>query len=228
LYRLGWGWQNIATSIKRWVQTGGDVYELNRAMVRTCLKLYEGKPGDDATVISMHARSAMNATILTGPPANRELDALAVSKLMSAEGMKVICGGTTAQMAARVLHKELKVDWVPPSKRQGSGDRKKGTPPIARLDGVDLVTEGILTLGQTVELLEKAQTVHDLPSDDDAPTRLARILLSADTIRWIAGTALNPNQVADLIRGESMRMGYLKDLVRQLESRNKEVLMERI
>jgi len=228
LYRLGWGWKNIATSVRRWVQTGGDVYELNRAMTRTCLKLYDGKPGDDATVVSMHVRRAVNATILTGPPANKDQDAVAVSKLMSAEGIKVICGGTTAQVAARVLGQELKVEWVPPSQRSGASQRKKGSPPIAHLEGVDLVTEGILTLGQAVELLEKAQNVHDLLSDEDAPTRLARILLSADKIRLIVGTALNPNQVADLIRGESMRMVYIKELVRQLELRNKEVKVERI
>jgi hypothetical protein len=228
LYRLGWGWKNIATSVRRWVETGGDAHQLGRALSRTCLKLYNAKPGDDATVVSMRVRPAVSATILTGPPGDKELDALAVSKLMGAEGVRVICGGTTAQMAARVLGEELKVEWVPPSKRNHGSSHKKGSPPMATLKGVDLVTEGILTLGQTVGLLESAQSIHDLPTDEDAATRLARILLSADEIHLIVGTAINPNQVADLIRGEPMRMLYVKELVRALETRTKQVTLERI
>jgi hypothetical protein len=228
LYRLGWGWQNIATSVRRWVQTGGDAHSLARALSRTCGKLYNGKVGDDATVVAMRVRPEVRATILTGPPAERANDDLAVAKLIEAKGIKIICGGTTAQLAARVLGEELKVEWAPPSKRQGSESRKKGTPPTAKLAGVDLVTEGILTLAQTVERLEKAKTVHDLAPDDDAATRLARILLSADSVHLIVGSAVNPNQVADVVRGEPMRMVYVKELIRVLEQRGKRVTIEKI
>lgn len=228
LYKLGWGWNNIATSIRRWVQTGGDAHGLTQALASTCLKLYGGKPGDDATVVGMRVRQAIKATVLTGPPSEKALDAPTVSRLMAADGQKVICGGTTAQVAARVLNKELQVEWLPPSKRRGRPTRKKGTPPTAKLEGVDLVTEGILTLGQTVELLAETDTVHDLPPEHDAATQLARILLTADQIHLLVGMAINPNQVADLVRGEPMRMLYIKELVRMLEGRHKEVVLEQI
>ncbi|MHB1293691.1 MAG: SpoIIE family protein phosphatase [Anaerolineae bacterium] len=228
LYRLGWGWQNIATSVRRWASTGCDAHTLTQALNSTCLKLYDGKPGDDATAIGMRVRQAVRATILTGPPADKADDPTAVTKLMNAEGLKVICGGTTAQMAARELKQQLRVEWVPPGQRSAPTSRKKGTPPIARLEGVDLVTEGILTLGQALELLEAHETTHDLPPENDAATRLARILLTADEIHFILGSALNPNQIADVVRGESMRMFYVKDLVRQLERRTKKVTVERI
>jgi len=149
-----------------------------------------------------------------------------VNRLMAAEGLKVICGGTTAQIAARVLGRRLEVEWLPPSKRQDRA--KKRTPPPARLEGVDLVTEGIITLGMAVELLERARTVRDLPHDDESATRLAHILLTADEVHLLVGTALNPNQVADLVRGEPMRMVYVKELVRLLQERNKQVTVERI
>ena len=228
LYRLGWGWKNIATSVRRWVETGGDAHQLTRALSKTALKLYNNRPGDDSTVVCMRVRPAVSATILTGPPANKDDDAAAVFKLMHSEGIKVICGGTTAQMAARILGQELEVEWVPPSRRHGDSSRKKGSPPTAKLKGVDLVTEGILTLGQAVTLLEQAETIHDLPSDDDAATRLARILLSADDINLLVGTAINPNQVADLIRGEPMRLIYVKQLVQELKRRTKQVTLEKI
>ena len=228
LYRLGWGWKNVATSIQRWVQTGGDSHELTRALSKTCFKLYDGKPGDDASAVCMRVRPSVAVTIWTGPPADRASDEEAVRRLMDSEGVKVICGGTTAQIASRVLGEELKVEWVPPSKRQGRSSRKLGTPPVARLAGVDLVTEGILTLGQAVERLEKFPTVYDLPPEDDAATRLARILLSADEIHLIIGMAINPNQIADLIRGEPMRMVYVKELIRELDRRQKKVTTERL
>lgn len=228
LYRLGWGWNNIAVSVKRWTSTGCDAYELTRTLAKTCLKLYNNQPGDDATAVGMRVREAVVATILTGPPADKAQDEAAVDKLMAAEGTKIICGGTTAQIAARVLGKELKVQWVPPSQRNREPARKKGTPPLAKLEGVDLVTEGILTLSQAIELLESSPTVHDLPRGQDAAIQLARILLSADEIHLIVGTAINPNQVADLIRGEPMRHVYIRELVREIERRQKDIIVEYI
>lgn len=229
LYRLGWGWQNIATSVRRWCSAGGDAYGLVKALQRTCLKLYSDRPGDDATAVAMHVRQAVHATVLTGPPANKEDDGVAVQRLMSAPGTKVICGGTTAQVAARILGKQLQVQWVPPGERPAhQPERRRGTPPTANLEGVDLVTEGIITLGQVLELLQSAETVHDLPKDSDAAAQLARILLSADAITFIVGTAINPHQIADVIRGETMRMMYVTELVRELERRNKQVSLERI
>lgn len=229
IYRLGWGWQNIALAVQRFVNTGVDAFKLTQALSRTCLKLYDGAPGDDATVIGMRVRPAVSVCILTGPPADRTLDALAVSRLVGAEGAKIICGGSTSQMAARVLGEELLVDWIPPKKRTGDSiGQKRGSPCTARLKGMDLVTEGILTLGQTVEILHRALSADDLPRDDDAATRLARHLLAADDIHLVIGSAINPSQVADIIRGESMRMVYIRELIQDLKGRNKQVTQERI
>jgi len=230
IYRLGWGWNNIAKAVQRFVQAGiVDTFKLTQALSKTCLKLYEDRPGDDATVIGMKVRPAISATVLTGPPANKDLDEFAVKRLMSSQGEKIICGGSTAQMAARVLREELVVDWVPPAKRKkGAPMQKKGSPPTALLNGVDLVTEGILTLGQAAEILRASRTIYDLPKDDDASIRLARSLLMADDIRFIVGSAINPNQVADIIRGEPMRMVYIRELVQVLSAHDKYVEVEKV
>ncbi len=228
MYRLGWGWKNIALAVQRFLKTGVDAHRMTRALSQTCLKLYDGRPGDDSTVISMRVRPSVSVCILTGPPAEKEKDALAVSRLMGAEGAKIICGGSTSQMVARILGEELQVDWTPPWKRTEDAPRKKGSPPTAFLKGMDLVTEGILTLGQAVDLMRQARTIDDLPRDDDAATRLARYLLAADDILLIVGSAINPNQVADIVRGESMRMVYIRELVQDLNNRGKQVLVERI
>jgi len=228
IYRLGWGWKNVATAVQRFVQTGVDTVKLTEALSKTCMKLYSDKPGDDATVISMKVRPAVSVCVLTGPPTNKDMDEFAVSRLMAAEGDKIICGGSTAQMAARVLNEKLDVEWVPPWKRTCEEPKKKGSPPTASLKGINLVTEGILTIGMALEIMRSAKTIHDLPKDNDAATRLARYFLVADDIHLIVGTAINPNQVADLIRGEPMRMVYIRELVADLNARNKIVTVERV
>jgi hypothetical protein len=227
LYRMGWGWKNVSISVQRWTSTRGDAYELVGALNRTCKKLSNGEPGDDSTAVAMRVRSRRKATILTGPPANADRDGEAVSRLMAAEGLKAICGGTTAQMAARVLGKELKVEW----RQRGANPRAElphRLPPVARLDGVDLVTEGVLTLSWATDCLQKVQTVHDLPAEQDSATRLARMLLEADEIHFIVGDAINPQQLADVVRGKPMRQIYLEELINQLTKRNKQVTVEHL
>jgi hypothetical protein len=230
IYRMGWGWDNIAYAVQRFLSRGVlDTFKLTQALSNTCLKIYEEKPGDDSTVIGMRVRPAKSINILTGPPADKKLDESAVSRLMSLEGEKIICGGSTAQMAARVLKEELVVNWVPPAKRKNDAPKhRKGSPPTALLKGLDLVTEGILTLGQAAELLRETKTIDDLPDDDDASTQLVRSLMMADEIHMIVGTAINPNQVADIIRGEPMRMIYIRELVQELSKREKFVEIEKI
>ena len=228
IYRLGWGWKNVATAVQRFVQTGVDTVKLTEALSKTCMKLYSDKPGDDATVICMKVRPAVSVSVLTGPPANKDMDEFAVARLMAAKGDKIICGGSTAQLAARVLNEPLEVEWVPPWKRTSEEPKKKGSPPTASLKGINLVTEGILTIGQALETMRGTKTIHDLPRDNDAATRLARYFLAADDIHLIVGTAINPNQVADLIRGEPMRMVYIRELMADLKARNKIVTVERI
>lgn len=226
LYRLGWGWKNLAIAVKRWAATGGEAHSLVDALSRTCLKLYDGKPGDDSTAVAMYVRPAIYATILTGPPRETADDRAVVERLMRSPGLKIICGGTTAQMAARELGEELEVEWIPPSKRAPGQRSRKGAPPTAKLNGVDLVTEGILTLSQTVEWLEQVEHVRELPAEQDAATRLARMLLGADFIHIIVGTAINQNQIADIVRGEPLRLVYVKELVRVLERHGKSVSVE--
>ncbi len=226
LYAMGWGWRNIATAVERWAATRGDSFEITQALRHTCLKLSNNKPGDDATAVGMWVREQRTATILTGPPADSRLDAQAVAKLMAEPGARAICGGTTAQMAGRVLGKPLRVAWQPkPAPRGGTAAK---LPPVAELEGVTLVTEGILTLSAAADLLKHAATVHDLPRGEDGGARLARLLLNADSIHFVVGDAINPQQLADVVRGKPMRQLYLEEIVAHLLDRNKQVTVEHL
>lgn len=226
LYRFGWGWKNIATAVRRWAETRGDAYQLARDLQNTCLKLYKGMPGDDSTVVGMCVRRARALTVFTGPPSRPELDEQAVRAFVAAPGGKVICGGTTAQVVARVLGRTLQVEWRPPGQREAV--KRRRLPPPAKLEGIDLVTEGILTLSSTTDLLAQAETIHDLPPGQETDKLLARMLLDADDIHFVVGDALNPNQLADVVRGKPMRQIYLEELIEELEKRNKQVSVEHV
>jgi len=225
LYKLGWGWKNVAIAVQRWAATGGDAHQLTSALARTCLKLYNGRPGDDASAVGMKVRQPVQATILTGPPSTPDLDRQTVQHFLAAEGLKVICGGTTAQVVARETGRALQVELSP---RQPTGPKGEKIPPTARLEGVDLVTEGIITLSKASERLQAAETIHDLPPARDGATELARVLLRADILHFMVGDAINPYQLADVVRGKPMRQVYVEELIDQLEERGKVVTVEHL
>ena len=270
-----WGWQDIAISIKRWTDTGCDAEQLLGALVRMHRRLAEGpapsiaegpgsgQAGQDVTVIAMHVRPIRTVTVWTGPPADPAQDAVALQKLMAEPGVRVICGDTTAQIAARLLGAELEMEprpeggadeipWMSTSIYAPGvltrNDRMGGdiadardvlvpyirrhpwaeVPPISRLSGVGLVTEGLVTLEKARERLAKAKRISDLPSGEDGATRLARVLLAADKVHLIVGLAVNPAQAADAARTVPLRQVVIEQLVRDLKSRDKLVSLEHI
>jgi hypothetical protein len=225
--KLGWGWDNIARAIEERVETGPDAWHLLNTLVYLCNRLYEGEPGDDSTAVVMRARRAVSATVWSGPPADPALDQAALDKLLLEQGTRVICGGTTAQVAARLVGTPLKVQWnTRHLVERGAGEEK--IPPTAYLKGMDLVTEGIVTISKTVDRLAGAASIHDLPAKEDGATQLARILLSADKIHFMIGDAINPQQVGDLVRGRPMRQLLLEDLMADLRARGKVVTEEHL
>lgn len=225
--KLGWGWQNIAQAIEEWIDTQPDAWQLLNYLTFLCNKLYEGKPGDDATAVVMHARRAVSATVWSGPPAQKDLDQVALDKLLAEPGLRIICGGTTAQVAARLLGTPLKVLWSTKDIVDLAPEDEK-IPPIASLKGMRLVTEGIVTISKALERLKAASSLHDLPVKEDGATQLARVLLGADKIHFVIGDAINPQQIGDLVRRRPMRQLLLEDLMADLRSRGKVVTAEHL
>jgi hypothetical protein len=232
-----WGWPDIAVAVRRWTDLGCDAGELLGALLRTYQRLNPEPPQQDVTVVAMHVRPMRTATVWTGPPADSAQDEAALQALMAEQGERVICGGTTAQIAARLLEAELKTEPRP----AGGWDE---VPPTFRLEGakspapsggafseekakpfpVSLVTEGLITLRKASERMAQVKSVRDLPRGEDGATRLARALLATDRVHFIVGLAVNPQQVDE--SGGPLRKGVVEDLVRDLEARGKIVFIE--
>ena len=215
----GWGWADIAIAVRRWTDTGCDADELLGALMRTYRRLNPEAPRQDVTVVAMHVRPIRTLTVWTGPPTDPALDEVALRKLMAEPGMRVICGDTTAQIAARLLGAELEME---PRPEDGWAE----VPPVSRLEGVDLVTEGLVTLGKARERIAEVRRVRDLPRKSDGATRLARALLTADKIHFIVGLAVNPAQAADATGTIPLRRLVVEELIQDLAARGKLVSVE--
>jgi hypothetical protein len=215
----GWGWADIAIAVRRWTDTRCDAAELLGALVRTYRRLNLEAPRQDVTVLSMHVRPERHATVWTGPPVDPAQDVVALEKLMAEPGVRIICGDTTAEIAARLLGVELTME-----SRPDHGWLE--VPPTSYLEGVDLVTEGLVTMGKARERIAGAERVRDLPRQEDGATQLARALLMADRIRFIIGLAVNPAQVADDAGTVPLRQIVVEDLMNDLRTRGKIVSVE--
>jgi hypothetical protein len=135
---------------------------------------------------------------------------------MESPGKKVVCGGTTSLMVGRELGRRVEVEL---------GSLRDSTPPTGRIEGIDLVTEGILTLTKALEILrDGTPRRHMLRFRTDGPSRLVSLLAEADEIGFIVGRARNPaHQSPDLPSELALKSKVVEDLARILQSQGKEV-----
>jgi hypothetical protein len=135
--------------------------------------------GDDCTVALALCRQGQIVNILTGPPKNREEDTAVARRFLKSEGLKIVCGGTTAEIVARALHRPMQIESEPKSMI---------APPRYTIEGVDLVTEGAVTLNQVYNLLD--EDLNDL-KEDSGVTDLCALLQIADRVSIHLGSARN-------------------------------------
>jgi len=196
------------------IETKLNSQEIANQIMELCEAFYAQQPGDDATVVTIKLRKPLEAVVLTGPPLNIAQDKLVVDKFMETGDVKIVCGGTTAQIVARELNKPLNVDfnYVDPQ-----------VPPIARIEGIDLVTEGVLTLSKGLEILDKNQAEYASIKDaQDGANLLVKHLLSCDKIKFMVGTKINPaHQNPELPLG--LRKSIIEKWQQKLESKGKKV-----
>ncbi len=156
-------------------------------LANACWSLYGRHPGDDTTVLAVKKRATRTANMMIGPPVDKERDEEAVRTFMGMPGRKNVCGGTSSQVVARVLGRELTTSFDYPD---------KDVPPIGFIDGVDLVCEGVLTLKR---MLDHARAYADVKSPEikqfkgrDGASLLAQeLLINATDVNLFVGRNVN-------------------------------------
>lgn len=212
LVPLGWRWDNVADYVCRNSVQQETAMGLARRLEKTCRHLYEDEPGDDATILIMRSRQPSSLTMVVGPPEDPVYDAHVAELLRQARGLKVVCGGTTASLIAREWQVPLHVDLdtIEPDE-----------PPLGYMPGVNLTTEGIITVSRTLDLIKSGKSLRSL---DGAPARLAKMLLGADDIHFIIGRAINPAHQNPSLGGRlALKFQVIEELQRELIAQGKQV-----
>ena len=219
-YNFGWKREDIIEFMETMSVGGFTAKNLSTMLIDECEKLYGFEPGDDATacIIKIRKREPMN--LLFGPPANRDDCDRMMSLFFSKAGKHIICGGTTSSIAAKYLNKPLK-----PTLNYENSD----IPPIAEIDGVDLVTEGVITVNRVLEyardyLGDNTMYEHWNYKNDGA-SRICRLLFEEATdINFFVGRAINPaHQNPDLPITFSIKMNLVDELSNCLKQMGKKI-----
>ncbi|MGL5196719.1 MAG: SpoIIE family protein phosphatase, partial [Chroococcales cyanobacterium] len=181
--------------------------------------LYGGKIGDDATFVGVYVRQRNPLMIFTGPPLDKSLDQQYVERLLTFEGRKVVCGGTTGNIVAKYLGETIEMDI---------STMRRDLPPIGKLSTIDLVTEGILTLSKCLEVLKNCNCdITRLPSDQNGSVLLAKEILQADSILFMVGQKINEFYQNPLLpKNISIRRSLVEEVVKFLRDKQKEVTLE--
>ena len=149
--------------------------------------------------------------LFSGPPKEKENDEVLVHDFMRERGKRIVCGGSSAQIVARILHRDIKttLDYTDPE-----------IPPIAKIDGIDLVTEGVLTLSRTNDLIRKFRDhtmdfsdFKDLDANNGAAMLAKMLLEDCTTLNLFIGKAINPaHQNPNLPVDLSIKLRIIKEL----------------
>jgi len=209
---LGWGMKNVEEFVRETVadDQGISASALAKKLAAKAQEVDCVGPRDDITCGVIYFRSPRRLLILTGPPFSRDKDTEIARLVNTFEGRKVICGGTTANIAGRLLNREITMDL---------DDLDPEIPPVSRMKGVDLITEGTITLGKVASLLEEG--VHPEALRHNAVRQLATMLLDSDIVQFVVGTRINEAHQDPSIPAElDLRRNIIKRIASQLEQKH--------
>lgn len=219
-YNFGWKRDDIIDFLETIVPAGYTAKTLSTIIIDECNRLYDEKPGDDATacVVRIRRREPMN--LLFGPPSNRDDCNRMMSLFFSKEGKHIVCGGTTSTIAAKYLNKPVKACLFSES---------SDIPPIAEIEGVDLVTEGVITINRVLEYaqdyIKENKKYKSWSMKRDGASLISRLLFEEATdINFYVGRAINPaHQNPDLPITFNIKMNLVKELSACLKKMGKRI-----
>jgi len=211
LYPFGWERENIATYAASLItnETSISAMMLAGKIVSMAHKNDRYKASDDISCATIYFREPRKLLICTGPPYEKEKDKELVAKVTGYKGKVILCGGTTADIVAKELNRTIVDELI---------FEDPDLPPESFLEGIDLVTEGILTLQKVNEILKTYNNSVKLgkgPAD-----KIVRLIMESDEIQFIIGTRINiahqdPNLPVEL----EIRRTVVKRIARLLEEK---------
>ena len=219
-YNFGWRRDDIIDFMETVSDLGYTAKTLSTMLIDECNKQYGYHPGDDATACVVRIRKREPMNLLFGPPRNRDDCDRMMSLFFSKEGKHIVCGGTTLSIAAKYLGKPV---------RATLNFEQSDVPPIAEIEGVDLVTEGVITINKVIEYakdaLDKNELYEQWSIKQDGASRICRLLFEEATdINFYVGRAVNPaHQNPDLPINFNIKMNLVEELSSCLKQMGKRI-----
>lgn len=193
---------------------------ISQLLLDECNDLYGGEPGDDTTVAAVKIRQRIPVSLMIGPPSNPQDLKKMQTLFFAKEGKHIVCGGTTSKLAADYLGKPVVpcLDYFDPE-----------IPPIAKIEGIDLVTEGVVTMTKVLEYadsyLNGSISISDLSMKKDGASRIAQMLFEEATdISFYVGRAVNPaHQNPALPINFNVKMQLIDEVSKKLKAMGKNI-----
>lgn len=220
LMNYGWQRENIVEYAEKHYKDSLSAQAVSTMILDACNDLYDGKPGDDTTIAAVKIRSRSVVNLMFGPPRDPKDAGKMLALFFAKQGKHIVSGGTTSSITAEYLGKELQtsIDYIDPE-----------VPPIAKIEGVDLVTEGVLTINKTLEYGKdytgENNLYHEWHTKKDGASQIARMLFEEATdINFYVGRAVNPaHQNPNLPIGFNIKMQLVDELSETLKKMGKTV-----
>lgn len=219
-YNFGWKHEDIAKFMEMLSPVGYTAKTLSTMLIDECNKLYGNNPGDDATACVIRIRKRRPMNLMFGPPSDRDDCDRMMSLFFSKEGKHIICGGTTSSIAAKYLKKPIKASLK---------FEVSDVPPIAEIEGVDLVTEGVITINKVLtyakDYIKDNKSYDEWSFKHDGASLICRLLFEEATdINFFVGRAVNPaHQNPDLPINFNIKMNLVKELSKCLKLMGKRI-----
>ncbi|MFO7657187.1 MAG: SpoIIE family protein phosphatase [Bacteroidales bacterium] len=181
-FPFGWGNDNVShyviDVIKQFPQISAK--QLSTRIINMAYRHDGFQSKDDTSCGVIYYREPRTLLICTGPPFEPEDDPKLAETVDTFQGKKIIMGATTGDIVARELHRQIK---------DGFQFDDPELPPISQIEGMDLYTEGILTLNKVEKILKAYNHSYNLnkgPADE-----VVKLILESDEIQIIVGTRIN-------------------------------------
>ena len=181
-YPFGWGISSASDYVLKLISTSPDLSarRLGNKVVTMAHKIDGYYSRDDSSCAMIYFREPRKLLVCTGPPYEKDKDSVLAKAVSSFKGKIIISGATTADIVGRELGRKIEdsLTFDDPD-----------LPPVSSMTGIDLVTEGILTLTKVTRILKDYSSSYPLgkgPAD-----RIVSMFRESDDIHFIIGTRIN-------------------------------------
>lgn len=177
-YPFGWGLKNLTKYCTDKITSNPTISsnDLTMDVLKNAYQADLSRSKDDITCAAFTFRQSRRLLFCSCPPATEKgFDKLA-QNIIDYTGQTIICGYPLAEKISEKLKSPI---------RKNATSTDPNLPPLWFIDGVDLITEGFLTLTRVIDIMENYE---DMTTGRGPAYRIIKMMLNSDHIQMVIGT----------------------------------------